>query len=88
MKMLSSISTALAIMLVVTAVPVALAHDGARDGTRDGAEATRSVWPAPVGHRQPRVEDIPAGPQKRAYDEALERLQRALDGKLMICRGC
>jgi hypothetical protein len=38
-------------------------------------------------HRQPRAEDIPAEGPKNAMLQ-LERLDRALDGKLMICRGC
>jgi len=54
-----------------------------------GFDVSRTAWPAPVGHRQPRAEDIPAeGPKKRDSDVQLERLNRALDGKLMICRGC
>jgi len=37
-----------------------------------------------VGHRQPRAEDIPAEGPKSDSDLQLERLDRALDGKLMI----
>ena len=52
-------------------------------------DVSRTAWPAPVGHRQPRAEDIPVErPKKSASDAELERLERALDGKLMICRGC
>jgi hypothetical protein len=40
------------------------------------------------GHRQRRAEDIPAEGPKNDSDLQLERLDRALDGKLMICRGC
>jgi hypothetical protein len=46
-------------------------------------------WPAPRGHRQPRAADIPPSPPpKTGTDEALERLQRSLDGRLTICRRC
>jgi hypothetical protein len=40
----------------------------------------------PIGHRQPRLRDLPF-----AAISELERLSaedRALDRKLMICRGC
>jgi hypothetical protein len=45
-------------------------------------------WPAPVGHRQPRVEDIPQGVSQNASAAEQERLDRVLGRKLMICRGC
>jgi hypothetical protein len=48
-----------------------------------------TAWPAPVGHRQPRPADIPAeGQKKRDFDWQLERLNKAIDDKLRICRGC
>jgi hypothetical protein len=41
-------------------------------------------WPAPVGHRQPRRQDLPPGTSK---DEgAITRGQRKFDGSLNICR--
>jgi hypothetical protein len=47
-----------------------------------------AAWPAPVGHRQPRRNEVPAeGARKGESDQQLE-LDRALDGKLTICRGC
>ena len=45
-------------------------------------------WPAPVGHRQPRIDDIPAVVPRNAADAEQERLDRMLSRKLMICRGC
>ena len=48
-----------------------------------------TVWPAPVGHRQPRAADVPAeGQRKSGFDRQLERLNHALDGRLRICRDC
>jgi hypothetical protein len=43
--------------------------------------------PAPVGHRQPRVADIPAT-DKSAAEQLEERQQAELNRKLRICRGC
>ena len=52
-------------------------------------DVSPAAWPAPVGHRQPRTADIPVEmPQIRDSDAILDRLDRVLDGKLMICRGC
>ena len=43
---------------------------------------------APIGHRQPRVKDIPPDTQKRDQHK-VEELDKLLDKKLKgICRGC
>jgi hypothetical protein len=50
------------------------------------ASDTQGRMQAPVGHRQPRPADLPAGV---ARDEgARTPEQRALDRTLQICRGC
>jgi hypothetical protein len=41
------------------------------------------VWSAPVGHRQPRAEDIPCG-----IDLSPSQADRDLDRSLQICRDC
>jgi hypothetical protein len=47
-----------------------------------------AAWPAPVGHRQPRRSEVPAeGARKGESDQQFE-LDRAVDGRLAICRGC
>ncbi len=55
------------------------------DGVRSSVQ---KPWPAPVGHRQPRVSDV--SNNVRLSSSALEdrRLDRELDAKLIICRGC
>jgi hypothetical protein len=47
---------------------------------------TLVAWPAPVGHRQPRIVDIPAGGP--ALQPEPDMLDRSLSRKLTICRGC
>jgi hypothetical protein len=45
-----------------------------------------SRWSAPIGHRQPSVRDLPS-----ETPSELERIgdqDRAVDRKLIICRGC
>jgi hypothetical protein len=58
-------------------------HDGA--SAPASSAATWTVWPAPVGHRQPRLKDMPAAARERIRDA--ERAQMPYRG-LLICRGC
>src|SRR5580704_9203372 len=53
---------------------------------RNGPTALTShlPWLAPVGHRQPRREDVP----QNEASSARERQQQLLDKKLIICRDC
>jgi hypothetical protein len=48
--------------------------------------AARLPLPAPVGHRQPRSNDVP--PEDQASVERDRWLDKELDRKLHICRGC
>jgi hypothetical protein len=45
--------------------------------------------PAPVGHRQPRADQVPQGKDNSAAAEAERRQDAELDRKIKsICRGC
>jgi hypothetical protein len=46
------------------------------------------AWPAPVGHFQPHARDIPTAIPLSPSQAEQEALDRALDDKLKICRGC
>jgi hypothetical protein len=51
-----------------------------------GNETSTRPWSAPVGHRQPRVEEVPATPLTQ---EALDDEDANVDRKINnICRGC
>jgi hypothetical protein len=43
---------------------------------------------APVGHRQPHPSDIPETTQLSPLDAELRRIDKEVDEKLIICRGC
>jgi hypothetical protein len=45
-----------------------------------------AAWPAPTGHRQPRAADISTGGRSRWLE--FDILDKSLDDKLQICRGC
>jgi hypothetical protein len=49
---------------------------------------TQSAWPAPVGHRQPRAEDVPANVQQSPSGLKQQQLDTFFGRKLMICREC
>ena len=64
--------------------PVAVASPGSVPATRL-ADLARQ---APVGHRQPRRSDVPGSAQASPEDMELRRLDKEIDRRLIICRGC
>ena len=46
----------------------------------------RSIPRAPIGHRQPKVTDVPS--ENPAGLDRLDEEDRVVDRKLTICRGC
>jgi hypothetical protein len=79
-------------LLVLAAGTVAIAQTGDRLGTTNRASPSsdkQMPWPAPVGHRQPRVEQVPSENDLNNPNDAIAREDAALDRKLKsICRGC
>jgi len=45
-------------------------------------------WQVPIGHRQPGAAELPDNFTLPPSDLELEALDKALDKKLTICRGC
>lgn len=53
------------------------------------AASKSTVWPAPVGHHQPRVADIPSSVSTRNTLLSLDQEDASVDRKISgICRGC
>jgi hypothetical protein len=68
--------------LMLTMGPAAVAQTGNSSG-RDGP------LPAPVGHRQPRADQVPEGKNNPNATDAEKRQDAELDRKIKsICRGC
>jgi hypothetical protein len=83
-----------AVLAVALFTCPASAQDAARDragisaGTTPLAPDSRSVpLQAPVGHRQPRLSDLPSG-LRRDDDKATAAPRDDTDERLRICRGC
>jgi hypothetical protein len=49
---------------------------------------SRLPWPAPVGHRQPGLGDVPRHEAVSAWEGQQHRADEQLDRKLIICKGC
>ena len=52
-----------------------------------GSETTTKPWSAPVGHRQPRVADVPTSAS--VSQQGLDQEDAEVDRKIRsVCRGC
>ncbi|MBR1086475.1 hypothetical protein JQ621_03200 [Bradyrhizobium manausense] len=77
-----------AVSLVALLGGAAVAQTGTKGSTSSGASAS-SPPPAPVGHRQPRVGDVPDEKNLSDANDPLSKENQALDKKIKsICRGC
>jgi hypothetical protein len=58
-------------------------------GTAGASSDNRAGGAAPVGHRQPRVSDVPSDKNMSDPNDPLSKENAALDRKIKsICRGC
>ena len=81
--------TILSIVLVVLiGGPDAFAQGSSSVPKNSGGGGASSI-PAPVGHRQPRVSDVPNEKNLSDPNDPLSKENAALDRKIKsICRGC
>jgi hypothetical protein len=72
--------------LLLVAGSMATAQTGTKNPSSDKQQGP---WPAPVGHRQPRVDQVPSEKDLNNPNNAANRDDAALDRKIKsICRGC
>ena len=72
-------------LLAVVASPAAIAQTG----NQPSASPKQGPWPAPVGHRQPRVDQVPSEKNLSDPNDPTNREDADLDRKIKsICRGC
>ena len=85
-----------ALLMASGALAQSSSGGSAASGTAaSGGPATTGMAPppqgapqAPVGHRQPKLSDLPAESQNAATTTERSARDRELDRKLQICRGC
>ena len=72
-----------AVFLTLTIGQAAVAQSGNSSSGKQGP------WPAPVGHRQPRADQVPEGKDNPSVSDKEKREDAELDRKIKsICRGC
>ncbi|MBR0950889.1 hypothetical protein [Bradyrhizobium canariense] len=78
-----------AVSLLVLLGGAAVAQTGGTKGSTSGGATSGSPPQAPVGHRQPRVGDVPNEKNLSDPNDPLSKENQALDKKIKsICRGC
>ena len=80
--------TALALLIQIGG-SAGTAQTGSNTGTSGAANQLRSIPEAPIGHRQPRADQVPPEKNLGNPDDPLNKENAALDRKIKsICRGC
>ena len=95
-KSITTKSSAAIALLVLVGGSAAIAQTGGGAGSSAGSASTsaassdnRTSGEAPVGHRQPRLSDIPSEKNLANPNDPLNKENAALDRKIKsICRGC
>jgi hypothetical protein len=76
-------------LLVLLGSPAAIAQTGATKPGGSPSTSLGNVWPAPIGHRQPRVDEVPSEKHSGNPNDPINREDAVLDRKIKsICRGC
>ena len=81
---------AVAALLILIGGPAAMAQKGNNKGSPPGAtNQPQSIPEAPIGHRQPRADQVPSEKNLADPNDPLNKENAALDRKIKsICRGC
>jgi hypothetical protein len=75
-------------LLILIGGPVAMAQTGSKNGS-SGAASQSQTREAPIGHRQPRADQVPSEKNLSDPNNPVNKEDAALDRKIKsICRGC
>jgi hypothetical protein len=76
-------------LLVLIGGPAAMAQTGTNTGTSGAANRPQPIPEAPIGHRQPRADQVPSEKNLSNPNDPMNKEDAALDRKIKsICRGC
>jgi hypothetical protein len=76
-------------LLALMGAPAAMAQTGGNMGTSGAANQAQPGREAPVGHRQPRADQVPSEKNLGNPNDPVNKEDAALDRKIKsICRGC
>ena len=88
-RILTTTPIAITALLILMAAPVAMAQTGTGMGSSATATQPQSGRDAPVGHRQPRADQVPSEKNLSDPNDPLSKENALLDRKIKsICRGC
>ena len=77
------------VLLVLIGGPAAMAQTGANSGSSGAANQSQPTREAPIGHRQPRADQVPSEKNLSDPNTPANKEDAALDRKIKsICRGC
>jgi hypothetical protein len=88
-KMLTMKLVVMVSLALLVAGPAALAQTGSGTGSPGAANQSAVTPQAPVGHRQPRSDQVPSEKNLSDPNNPANKEDAALDRKIKsICRGC
>src|ERR1700719_1276633 len=92
-KMIQLLTTKMsmtAALMILIVGPAAIAQTASNTGSPDAANQLRQMIPeAPIGHRQPRADQVPSEKNLADPNDPANKEDAALDRKIKsICRGC
>jgi hypothetical protein len=88
-KMLTTKLITTMALVVLIGGPAAMAQTGSNTGTSGAANQSQPGREAPVGHRQPRADQVPSEKNLSDPNNPVNKEDAALDRKIKsICRGC
>ena len=87
-KITTKLITTMAFVALIGA-PAAVAQTGGGTGSQGAASQSQLGREAPVGHRQPRADQVPSEKNLSDPNNPANKEDQALDRKIKsICRGC
>jgi hypothetical protein len=76
-------------LLAAIGGPTAIAQTGGRVGSPGASNLPSTIPEAPIGHRQPRADQVPSEKNLSDPNNPANKEDAALDRKIKsICRGC
>ena len=87
-KLMTKLIATMAFMALIGG-PAAIAQTGGSTGSQGAASQTQPGRDAPVGHRQPRADQVPSEKNLSDPNNPANKEDLALDRKIKsICKGC
>jgi hypothetical protein len=89
MGALKILRTELIAMMALTLLSGTTSAVAQKQGARSSRASSSTIPQAPIGHRQPRPDQVPSEKNLTNQDDALDKENAILDRKMKsICRGC